>query len=64
MDYIIEGFKNSIELLLSFDKNLYDIIFLSLKVSCIATFISSIIMIPLGVYSGINDFKFKALFSS
>ncbi|MDK2563049.1 ABC transporter permease [Romboutsia sedimentorum] len=63
MNYIIEGFKNSIELLVSFDKNLYDIIFLSLKVSCIATFISSIIMIPLGVYSGITGFKFKALFS-
>lgn len=63
MDYIIEGFKNSIELLVSFDKDIYEIIFLSLKISCIATFISSMIMIPLGVYTGITEFKFKALFS-
>lgn len=63
MDYIIEGFKNSIYLLFSFNKEIYEIIFLSLKVSCIATFISSTIMIPLGVYIGITDFKLKALFS-
>lgn len=63
MDYIIEGFKNSIYLLLSFNKEIYQIIFLSLKVSCIATLISSIIMIPLGVYIGITDFRLKALFS-
>lgn len=63
MDYIIEGFKNSIYLLFSFNKEIYEIIFLSLKVSCIATFISSMIMIPLGVYIGITDLKLKALFS-
>lgn len=63
MDYIIEGFKNSIQMLLTFDKEIYEIIFLSLKVSCIATFISSILMVPLGVYTGITDFKFKSLFS-
>ncbi|MGL6105902.1 ABC transporter permease [Romboutsia sp.] len=63
MDYIVEGFKNSIQMLLTFDKDIYEIILLSLKVSCIATFISSILMIPLGVYTGINDFKFKSLFS-
>lgn len=63
MDYIIEGFKNSIHMLLTFDKEIYEIIFLSLKVSCIATFISSILMVPLGVYTGITDFKFKSLFS-
>ena len=63
MDYIVEGFKHSIEMLLTFDKEIYEIILLSLKVSCIATFISSILMIPLGVYTGITDFKFKSLFS-
>lgn len=63
MDYILEGFKNSIEMLINFDKELYEIIFLSIKVSCIATFISSILMVPLGVYTGITDFKFKSLFS-
>ena len=63
MDYILEGFKNSIEMLLTFDKEIYEIILLSLKVSCVATFISSILMVPLGVYTGITDFKFKSLFS-
>lgn len=63
MNYIIEGIKESINMLLSFDKELYSIIFLSLKVSCLATFISSIFFIPIGIYLGLKEFKFKKLFS-
>ena len=63
MNYIIEGIKESIDMLLTFDKELYSIIFLSLKVSCLATLISSIFFIPIGIYLGITKFKFKKVFS-
>lgn len=63
MNYIIEGIKESINMLLNFDKELYSIIFLSLKVSCLATFISSVFFIPIGIYLGITEFKFKKIFS-
>jgi tungstate transport system permease protein len=63
MNYIIEGIKESINMLLNFDKELYSIIFLSLKVSCLATFISSVFFIPIGIYLGITEFKFKKILS-
>ncbi|MAJ67336.1 MAG: ABC transporter permease [Rickettsiales bacterium] len=43
----MEVFFNSLSLILSFDKNLYEIIFLSLKVSLVALFISTIIGLPI-----------------
>lgn len=63
MDYILQGIKEGINLLINFDKELYTIIFLSLTVSSSATIISSLIGIPLGVYLGITEFKGKKLFS-
>lgn len=63
MDYIQEGFKEAIKLLISFDREIYGIISLSLLVSTTATLISSLICIPLGVQLGIKDFKGKKAFS-
>ncbi|WP_425449427.1 ABC transporter permease [Dethiothermospora halolimnae] len=63
MDYILEGLKEGINLLLTFNKEVYGIIFLSLFVSITATIISSFIFIPLGVYLGIKDFVGKKIFS-
>lgn len=63
MDYILEGLIQAIELLLSFDTEIYKIIFLSLFVSTIATIIAAIISIPIGIYLGIKKFKGKRLFS-
>ncbi|RKD31643.1 ABC transporter permease [Thermohalobacter berrensis] len=63
MDYIINGIIEALKLLVSFNRELYEIIFLSVFVSSTATLISSIIFIPLGLYLGIKNFKGKKLFS-
>ncbi len=40
---------------------LLKIIFNSLVVSCFATFISTVITLPIGILLGINDYKFKGI---
>lgn len=63
MDYILEGFREALKLLISFDKEVYDIITLSLFVSTTATIIASLICIPLGIHLGLKEFKGKRAFS-
>nr|WP_300006192.1 ABC transporter permease [Tissierella sp.] len=63
MDYILEGFKEALNLIVSLDKEIFDIVLLSLLVSTSATIIASFISIPLGVSFGIKEFKGKRLFS-
>lgn len=63
MDYIIDGFQKALELLLNFDRELYGIIFLSLRVSLTATVIASVYSVPLGLYLGIKRLKFNKLVS-
>lgn len=63
IDYIAEGFKEAIRLLIGFDKEVYGIITLSLFVSTTATVIASLICIPLGIHLGIKNFKGKKAFS-
>ncbi|NLN49532.1 MAG: ABC transporter permease [Clostridiales bacterium] len=63
MDYIVQGFKGAFDLLITFDKEVFGIVSLSLFVSITATIIGSLISVPLSVYFGIKDFKWKRLFS-
>lgn len=63
IDYIAQGFKEAINLLISFDKEIYEIIFLSLFVSTSATIIASLIFIPMGIHLGIKDFRGKRVLS-
>jgi len=63
MNYILEGFKEAIRLLISLDKEVLSIVSLSIIVSTSATIFASIISIPLAVYFGIKKFKAKRLFS-
>lgn len=63
MDYIFQGFKEALRLIISFDKEILEIVGLSLLVSTTATIIASIISIPIGVYLGIKRFKGKRLLS-
>lgn len=63
MDYIWDGFKEALNLLINFDQEVYGIILLSLFVSTTATIISSLICVPLGIHLGIKDFKGKRIFS-
>lgn len=63
MDYIVEGFKEAIKLIINLDKEIFDIVLLSLFVSTSASIIGSILAIPLGISVGLKDFKGKRLFS-
>lgn len=63
MDYILDGFREAINLILSLDKEIFDIVLLSLFVSTTATIVGSLISIPFGVGFGIQKFKGKRLFS-
>jgi tungstate transport system permease protein len=54
-DSVIEAFK----LLISFDTEIYSIIFLSLAISILATLTASIIGTFLGILISISDFKLK-----
>lgn len=58
---IIEWMKNALNLLLSFDKEIYNIIGLSIYVSLASTLISSFLAIPFGVLLGIKSFSGKKL---
>ncbi|SHH16954.1 ABC transporter permease [Tepidibacter thalassicus] len=63
MDYILGGVEEAVKLLISFDEEIYRIIFLSLFVSSISTIISSFFCIPIGIFLGITNFKGKSFFS-
>ena len=55
VDSILEAFR----LLVTFDKEIYEIIFLSLVISILATITATIIGTALGVYISITSFKAK-----
>lgn len=57
MGYFAEAFNKALTLMLSFDPELYGIIFLSLKISVIATIISTITGLPLGTMIGLKKFR-------
>lgn len=59
MGIVIESLINALKLLITFDKETYDIIFLSLKVSILSSLISSIIGIFLAFLISIKEFPLK-----
>ncbi|MTI55540.1 ABC transporter permease [Geosporobacter ferrireducens] len=61
MSEIWTGVQQAINLLLSLDQEVYKIIMLSLYVSLTATFISSILGVPIGVFIGIKNFPLKRI---
>ena len=63
MDYITQGLKEGLQLLISLDKEILRIVGLSLFVSLTATILSSLVCIPLGIYLGLKKFKGKKIFS-
>lgn len=63
MGYIVEGFKAALNLIITLDKEIFSIVFLSLFVSVSATFLASLIAVPLSLYIGPKEFKGKRLFS-
>jgi tungstate transport system permease protein len=59
MDYIVQGFVEAFKLLVSFDREIYGIILLTLYVTIMSTFIATLIGVPLGILIGIKNFRFK-----
>ncbi|MCX7770081.1 MAG: ABC transporter permease [Proteobacteria bacterium] len=64
MDVIIESLSKALKLLLTFDKETYDVIILSFKVSILSSLISGIIGISLAFFLSIKDFPGKKILLS
>lgn len=64
MDSIWQGFFEAIRLLAVGDPEVYQIVLLSLQVSGIATAISLVIGVPLGLWLALNEFRGKSIILS
>jgi tungstate transport system permease protein len=60
MDFILKGLADAWRLVVSLDPGVYLIVWTSLKVSLLATFLSSLIGIPLGVLIALKSFRGKS----
>lgn len=56
MNYFSEAFFSAIQLILQFDKHIYQIVFTSLKISLIATLFAGCFGVLLGIWAAIHDF--------
>jgi tungstate transport system permease protein len=56
-----QGIRQAIELLVSGNNEIYEIMFLSLRVSLLAVFIGMLIGIPMGSFLGLINFRGKGL---
>lgn len=63
MNYIWNGFRESLRLIASLDAELCEILLLSLKVSGSAAILAGLLFIPLGLWAGLRRFPGKALFA-
>ena len=59
MPFILDSLKSSLLLIISLDRELIDIIAVSLKVSCSSTLIAGLIGIPIGLIISLNEFRGK-----
>ncbi len=64
MDIVTEGFIKAFRLIFAFNPELFEIIFLSLRVSCLALFIASVLALPLAAFIGLKRFPAKGLIIS
>ena len=56
---IINGFIQAIILIFTFDQEIWEIIFLSFRVSGTATFLAAIVALPIGSFLGLREFRGK-----
>lgn len=63
-DEFVEGIIEAFYLIFTFDKEIWDIIFLSIRVSGTATFLAAIIALPIGTYLGLREFRGKKALSN
>lgn len=59
MSSMAEGFWGAWRLIISLNADLYEIVFLSLKVTVSATLIAACIGLPLGAWLAVNRFRFR-----
>lgn len=64
MDFLIDGIRQALDLLLSLDKEVLEITLLSLKLSSIATVISLLIGLPLGTVLAFERFRSRSFWLS
>ncbi len=64
MNELVSGFIQAIQLILSFDPALYEIIFLSLRVSGIALFISIVVGVPVGAALGLSRVRARGFITA
>ncbi|MFH1593826.1 MAG: ABC transporter permease [Candidatus Omnitrophota bacterium] len=57
MDYIIDGFKEALDIIFSLEKEFLNIVATSIKVSFASTLLASIFGIPFGIWVGAGKFK-------
>lgn len=50
MDYLIDGFKKAVNLIFSFNPEFLEIVFTSIKVSCISTILATILAVPFSIF--------------
>lgn len=63
MNYIFEGIKEGWSLIISCDPEVYKVILLSLYVSLTAVILATLISVPLGMVTGLHDFKGRRVYS-
>jgi len=56
MDYLVDGLITALKLIITFDYEVMNCTLVSLKVSCVAVFFSTIIGLPLGLLIALNQF--------
>ncbi len=56
MDYIFEGIRRALWLILSLDGATFDVVLVSLKVSSAATLLACVVGVPLGLVIGVRNF--------
>lgn len=61
---IIDGFIQAFILIFTFDQEIWEIIFLSIRVSGTATFLATLIALPLGSFIGLREFRGKKIVSN
>jgi len=59
MGFLIDSLKSAFMLTASFDKELFEVVFVSLKVSGISTILAGVVGIPMGIMIALAVFKGK-----
>ena len=59
MDYIIDGFKQAFYLIFTLDREVFSAVFVSLRVSCTAIILATIVGSPLGFFIAVGEFRAK-----